>query len=64
MVKEGKTICIIISSGENTFQLEDYTGMNYFEVKGILDTKCKDLCNVIIEKKKLKKQIHMKITQL
>lgn len=52
MVKEGKTICIIISSGENTFQLEDYTGMNYFEVKGILDTKCKDLCNVIIEKRK------------
>lgn len=54
MVKEGKTICIIISSGENTFQLEDYTGMNYFEVKGILDTKCKDLCNVIIEKEKVK----------
>ena len=54
MVKEGKTICIIISSGENTFQLEDYTGMNYFEVKGILDIKCKDLCNVIIEKEKVK----------
>lgn len=54
MVKEGKTICIIISSEENTFQLEDYTGMNYFEVKGILDTKCKDLCNVIIEKEKVK----------
>ena len=54
MVKEGKTICIIISSGENTFQLVDYTGMNYFEVKGILDTKCKDLCNVIIEKEKVK----------
>ena len=54
MVKEGKTICIIISSGENTFQLEDYTGMNYFEVKGILDTKCKDLCNVIIEKEIVK----------
>lgn len=54
MVKEGKTICIIISSRENTFQLEDYTGMNYFEVKGILDTKCKDLCNVIIEKEKVK----------
>lgn len=54
MVKEEKTICIIISSGENTFQLEDYTGMNYFEVKGILDTKCKDLCNVIIEKEKVK----------
>lgn len=54
MVKEGKTICIIISSGENTFQLEDYTGMNYFEVKVILDTKCKDLCNVIIEKEKVK----------
>ena len=54
MVKEGKTICIIISSGENTFQLEDYTGMNYFAVKGILDTKCKDLCNVIIEKEKVK----------
>lgn len=54
MVKDGKTICIIISSGENTFQLEDYTGMNYFEVKGILDTKCKDLCNVIIEKEKVK----------
>lgn len=54
MVKEGKTICIIISSGENTFQLEDYTGMNYFEVKGILDTKCKDLCNVIIDKEKVK----------
>lgn len=54
MVKEGKTICLIVSSGESSFELEDYIGKNYFEAKGILDTKCKDLCNVVIEKQKVK----------
>ncbi len=54
MVKEGKTICLTVSSGESNFELEDYIGKNYFEAKGILDTKCKDLCNVVIEKQKVK----------
>ena len=54
MVKEGKTICLTVSSGESSFELEDYIGKNYFEAKGILDTKCKDLCNVVIEKQKVK----------
>lgn len=54
MVKKGKTICLTVSSGESSFELEDYIGKNYFEAKGILDTKCKDLCNVVIEKQKVK----------
>ena len=56
-VKEGKNICIHVSSGESSFILDDYTGMNYLEVKGILDTKCKEYeCNVVIEKQKVKEE--------
>lgn len=57
VVKEGKNICIYVSSGEATFELEDYTGMNYLEARGVLTTKCKEVgCTVSFEKQKVKEQ--------
>ena len=38
-VKEGTKITIYKSSGEETFEIEDYTGKNYIEVQTILETK-------------------------
>ena len=56
-VKEGRNICIHVSTGESSFTLEDYTGMNYLEAKGKLDEKCKEYeCNVIIDKEKVKEE--------
>ena len=51
IVKEGKTVCIYISSGDATFTMPDYSGKNYIEVKTILETKYN--CNVVIEKEKV-----------
>lgn len=52
IVKEGKTICIYLSSGDATFIMEDYTKeRNYIEVKTILETKYH--CNVKVEKEKV-----------
>ena len=39
IVKEGSKIVLYISSGEETFELENYSGKNYIEVKTILETK-------------------------
>ena len=36
--KLGATVTIYKSSGEETFELEDYTGKNYIEVRTILTT--------------------------
>ena len=56
-VKEGRNICIHVSTGESSFMLEDYTGMNYLEAKGKLDEKCKEYeCNVVIDKEKVKEE--------
>lgn len=49
IVKEGSTITLYVSNGEETFELEDYTGKNYIEVKTILETMYE--CNVILEYK-------------
>ncbi len=37
-VKEGTKVTIYRSSGEETFEIEDYTGKNYIEVQTILET--------------------------
>lgn len=37
-VKEGTKITIYRSTGEETFEIEDYTGQNYIEVQTILET--------------------------
>ena len=37
-VKEGTKITIYRSTGEETFEIEDYTGQNYIEVQAILET--------------------------
>ena len=51
-VKEGTTITLYVSSGSETFELEDYTGKNVNEVKAILE-EVHNL-NVIIESKESK----------
>ena len=51
IVKEGKSICLYISSGDATFVMPDYSTKNYIEVKTILETKYN--CNVVIEKEKV-----------
>ncbi|MEG2457723.1 MAG: Stk1 family PASTA domain-containing Ser/Thr kinase [Bacilli bacterium] len=51
IVKEGSSITLYISSGEESFLMEDYKGKNYIEIKTILETMYK--CNVIIEKQKV-----------
>ncbi len=47
IVKEGSMITLYISSGEETFEIEDYSGKNYIEVKTILETMYE--CNIILE---------------
>lgn len=47
IVKEGSTITLYVSSGEETFEMEDYNRKNYIEVKTILETMYE--CNVILE---------------
>ena len=51
IVKEGKPICIYVSSGDASFTMEDYSGKNYIEVKTLLETKYN--CNVVVEKEKV-----------
>ena len=45
-VKKGTTITLIVSKGTNMYEIEDYTGRNVYEVKGVLEAK---EINVIIE---------------
>ena len=52
-VKEGTTITLYVSSGAETFELEDYTGKNVNEVKAILE-EVHNL-NVMIESKRKKR---------
>ena len=51
IVKEGKSICIYISSGDATFVMPDYSTVNYIEAKTILETKYN--CNVVVEIEKV-----------
>ena len=48
-VKEGTKITIYKSSGEETFEIKDYTGENYIEVQTILETQYG--LNVTVEKR-------------
>ncbi len=50
-VKAGTTIILYVSSGEETFTLEDYSGKNYIEIKAILENMYG--CNVLIEYEKV-----------
>lgn len=55
LVKEGKSVCLYVSTGEASFELEDYVGQNIKEVRGILNTKCSEVgCKVKQEKKTIK----------
>lgn len=47
-VKKGSLVTLIVSTGPEGIKLEDYTGKNYLEVKGALESKG---LHVIIEKK-------------
>ena len=48
-VKEGTKVTIYKSSGEETFEIKDYTGENYIEVQTILETQYG--LNVTVEKR-------------
>ena len=37
--KEGKVVKLIVSIGSNKVLIEDYTGKNYYEIKGMLEAK-------------------------
>ena len=51
--KPGKKVCIYLSSGDASFEIdESYIGSNYIEVKTKLETKYG--CNVVVEKKEVK----------
>ncbi len=46
-VKEGSTITLYISVGEGGYELEDFTGKNYLEVKGYLENTYKLYVEII-----------------
>ncbi len=52
-LKSGSKIVIYLSSGPESFEMEDYTGKNYIEVQTILKEKYN--CNTIVEKEKVEK---------
>lgn len=52
LAKKGREVCIILSSGDASFEMEDYSGRNYIEVKTLLEERYK--VNVIVEKQKVK----------
>ena len=54
IVKEGSKVVLYISSGDETFTMEDYTGKNYIETKTLLETMYK--CNVMIDYKKVSEE--------
>lgn len=54
LVKPGRKICIFLSSGDASFEMENYIGQNYIEVKTKLETKYG--CNVLVEKQKVKEE--------
>ncbi len=57
LVKEGRNVCIKVSSGEASFELSNYIGRNYLEVKGELQAQCKEVgCTVALDKKKIKEE--------
>lgn len=54
LAKKGKRVCIYLSSGDASFEMEDFKGQNHIAVKTMLETKYG--CNVVIEKKKVKEE--------
>ena len=61
-VKEGTEVTIYISTGENSFVLEDYTGKNYIEIKAKLETAYK--VNVIIETQEVDKPEQYTVSEI
>ena len=56
-VKKGSSITLYISSGEGGIILDDYTGQNYLEVKGALESK-----NISVKIKKEEPQDYNKVS--
>lgn len=54
IVKEGSKVVLYLSSGDETFIMENYVGKNYIETKTILETMYK--CNVMIDYKKVSEE--------
>jgi len=49
LVKEGSTVTLFLSSGENSFEIPDYIGKNYIEAKTLLENEYE--VNVMVLKK-------------
>ena len=49
--KKGSTITLYVSTGESVYIIEDFTGENYLEAKGKIESKCE--CNVLVETEKV-----------
>lgn len=54
LAKPGRKVCLILSSGDASFTLDDYMGIDYREVQAILKVQYK--CNVRIEKKTVREE--------
>jgi len=52
LAKKGRRVCIILSSGDASFEMEDFSRKPYLEVKTYLETKYN--CNVTRDKQKVK----------
>ncbi len=50
-IKSGSTIILYLSSGDETYVMEDYVGENYLVAKGKIEVKCQ--CNVLVETQKV-----------
>ncbi len=56
-VKEGKKVCLYVSTGEATLVMGDYIGQNSKEVKGMLSSKCAEVgCKIELQLKNVEEK--------
>jgi len=61
LAKSGREVCIVLSSGDASFEMEDYSNRDSSEVMGILSERCKEYkCTVRTEKQKVKEEENKK----
>ena len=61
LAKEGREVCIVLSSGDASFEMEDYSGRDVNEVIGILSERCKEYkCTVRTEKQTVREEENKK----
>lgn len=61
LAKKGREVCIVLSSGDASFEMEDYSGRDVNEVIGILSERCKEYkCTVRTEKQTVREEENKK----